>query len=135
MKKKKSYLEILREQVPKYRTGQYLHGAECICPVCGKHFWSGDDWAFVLFHTRGLDKTGDIRACSYTCLKKGRSDFEEHTRAVYARRARIFFRNIQTGERLNIAALAKRLGVSDQTVRRAYKLHTPLRDNWIPENR
>ena len=125
----------MKEKTPLFRTGQYLYGAECICPVCGKHFWSGDDWAFVLFRTRGCDRNGDIRSCSYTCLKKGQDAFQEHTRAVFARRARIFFRNSRTGEKLNVTALAKYLGVSDQTVRRAYRKNLPLGEHWMPEKK
>ena len=132
--KNPTYLSMLKEKTPQFRTGRYLYGAECICPVCKKHFWSGDDWAFVLFRTRGDDKTGDIRTCSYTCLKKGQEAFEAHTREVFSRRARMYFHNDRTGERLNVSALSRRLGMSCALVRKAYHNDRALSD-WKPEKK
>ena len=116
-----------------YRTGAYLLGAECICPVCRRHFWAGDDWAYILRRTHGTDKSGDIRACSYSCLLRWQKEREEKQREEMKTRARAVFRDMGTGEKLTVKALADRLGLCQQTVRRAWNIGTVYKNRWIPE--
>lgn len=43
-----------------------LVGWEKKCPVCGKTFWAGSQWAYK----RGYERNGYLYICSWKCLNK-----------------------------------------------------------------
>ena len=105
----------------------------CVCPVCGKHFWAGEDWGFVLFRRRGgAEKSGDIRVCSYTCLRRGREEYAAFLRKNARKRLRYFFRDGQTGETLSVSEAMERTALTRRTLLRAWHAGTTVHGRYIP---